>query len=254
VSVGKEKVKTMNNIRKCLSILAFVVALMGATTASFAQPSMETSRKNLVEVYLPVSHFFDQTPTNWLFRYRARFYPLMLSDGRIVHFDETIYPATYGIQYGRALSSGGRIRLAVLRYYRHYGGYMTKDYPKVVYITRGYWLFSPGYSHPLIRGRHLLMSLLGEINYRIGKEEMLLRAPVLFEGMGTIRGDRVALNDVGASVGARLERVLPFDFLLFGEIKYTRFFYLRSHMLQIDAYKAPSTHTLTLTFGVGYRF
>ena len=253
MSVGRDNADTMNNIRNWLNTFVLVL-LISIPAASSAQPSMETHRKNRVEVYFPITHFFDLTHTNWWFVAKARYYFYYTSEGNLAYYDEITVPATYGIQYSRELADGSQIRLSVLRYHRDFGTYITKDYPKVVYITRGYWLFSPGYSHPLIRGRHLLMSLLGEINYRMGKEEMLLRAPVLFEGMGTIRGDRVALNDVGASVGARLERVLPFDFLLFGEIKYTRFFYLRSHMLQIDAYKAPSTHTLTLKFGVGYRF
>ena len=246
--MGKEKVKTMNNVRNWLHPFVLVL-LISIPPASFAQPSKDTTRKNRFEVYLPICHFFDETNTNWgfLVPYRSNYF--FNEKGELIKYDEKYgILLTFGLQYSREIPPASQVRLSMLFYLRNYSPDGKEKMGQVT--AREYFLFSVGHLIPITAGNKFLVYALGEVNYRFGFETV----HIYYYGFEDV-GEVFDLSDFGLSAGIRFESYLLRNFVAFGEVKYTRFVYLYSDGIDFfERHKDPTPNTLTLKFGVGYRF
>ncbi len=245
----------MKHSSGCSKAFILAVVWMGTVGASFSQTESVVDKNHLVEVYVPVCHFFDHTRTNWWLVDHIRF-GYVYRNGKLVHKGERyVIPATLGLQYSRALESGGEVRLSAMGYFRNYGEVPNEKRGTVFWLRRMYEVLSLGYVRPLMRNRQLALKVLGELNYRGGDEVLIEFFPLAYEGLG----EGFLLRDVGASIGVRVEKTCLSDFVISGEAKYTRFIYRYSDatesFLYVDGgYDGPPIDVFTLQFGLGYRF
>ena len=86
--------------------LITVVLLLSSTTVCSAQnPSDKAkNKKSTIELFIPISHFFDGTQTNWF---------LLAARGSSLG---SRMPFSSGLRYGRKISKKGTLRLSALFY------------------------------------------------------------------------------------------------------------------------------------------
>ena len=232
------------------SIILTVVVLYCTTTVSLAQSMSNSSKTNNLELYFPISHFFDETNTNWLLLARHRSNFVYDTNGNLVDYNEKyILPATVGIQFSRKLNTTSKVRISTTLYFRDYGYDREKERGEV--IKRKYALISIGYLYTPIGNSKLKINLIGEINYRMGSETIHIYYPSPFEG----KVETINLNNIGCSSGIKVERYLPLNFIVSGEIKYTHYVYRHSDGIDFfGQHKDATPNTLSIKLGLGYQF
>jgi len=233
-----------------LTFLTTAVTLIGVNSDLVAQKVAIKNKRNSVEIYFPVKHFFDGTETNWLL---IKPYEVFKVDnqGHVIGIDKKFgLPFTFGLQYNRSLLNSDIIRFSIAEYYMDYGDIHRDKKPGEV-ITRAYGLFSVGYLYQILRNNHTSLQANAELNYRYGYEMIHIYYPNWFEA----RWEVLDLSDIGLSAGFRVEQSLPYNFLISGEAKYTRFVYRASKGIDFfGQHKDTTSNTLTIKFGIGYRF
>ncbi len=235
-----------------LSLLIFIITLIGTSKDLACQEEIvnnTNSKRNSVELYYNISHFFDGTKTNWII---LDYYTGHLIDttGHVINtFKKYYVPVTVGIQYNRSIKNCSDIRISALYYYRDYGIYKNSLPGEV--IKRSFVVLSLSYLNNLMLNKHLKIQAIGELNYRNGYEIINMYYPSGFE---TILS-RLRLSDIGITAGLRVEHSLPYNFLISGEAKYTRFVYRASKGIDfLGQHKDTTPNTLTIKLGIGYRF
>ena len=225
-----------------LSIFVFI----SATTTSYSQNVKE--KRNKIEVYYSVCHFFDGTETNWTVLVPGTKH-IDGPNGRNSDKKNVLQlPITFGINYSRTFRNNDRIRLSALHYYFSYNNESLQ--PGDV-MNRSYGLYSLGYLHHIFGNKNKRFIAIGELNYRNGSETVHIYFPYRWDN----RVESLILSDIGLSAGLRIERNLPLNFILSGEAKYSRFIYCHSEGVDFfGQHKDPTPNTLTLKFGLGYQF
>lgn len=201
----------------------------------------QKTKKNQFEIFVPICHFFDGSNTNWglLVDEKNR-------NGEIIGKE---LPATVGLQYSRAININHGIRLSAY----HYGINYTR--PNNAFAVgevnqRMYTMFIAGYSYRLLSYSSLDILVLADLNYRTGHERITVVPFNFHSGMAS-----AIHNDLGLSLGTRLQQHLVWGFLLSLEAKYTRMLYLYdSYADYYNLNQKPTTNILTFQLGLGYRF
>ncbi len=229
-----------------------VVVLFSTTTASYSQIVDANGKRNIIEVYLPISHFFDGTPTNW--------YVLVPMTESIVHqgpngpyitFQENYkFPHTLGFQFSHRLDKIWGYKISLLGYSIGYP--YGRDKKPGDATARGYGLLSAGLSHKLIGNNSKRIEALGELNFRAGFEDHHVYYPSWFES----RVETQELLDFGVTLGLQGHTRLFWNLVLTGGVKYTRYLYRYSDGKppEFSGDKGTSKNTLTLKLGLGYQF
>lgn len=230
-------------------MLLSVVTLFVVITDSFAQTFTDgKGKKNELEIYVPICHFFDDTRTNWtlLVPGQKRVY----GPGRVHLYNKEVMrvPAIAGIQYSRRISFNNSIRFSFLAFYLNY---LSDSLIPGEVIQRSYSLLSLGFVHQVMGNDKVHIDAIGEVNYRRGTEIVHIYFPYPWDN----RVEGLLLRDLGLSVGARIERALPLNILVSGEVKCTRFLYRYSDGVDFfGKHKDSTPNTLTIKFGLGYKF
>ncbi len=225
----------------------FVMLLIGLPTASWSQSSLQIRKKNTIEVYYPVSHFFDETPTNWtiLVPYRKR---VQEPDGSRSWKDSYMAPPAIGLSYIRNLSRKASVMISSTGYSMLY--YNDNRVPGET-IRREFVLFSAGYLHEVMAYRRVRLQVLGAINHRIGGETVHIYYPFPWEP----RVEGLTYKDLGFSMGVRGTYEFSRSFLLSVGMKYTHFVYFHDEGIDFFGdHEDPTPSTLTIKWGLGYRF
>jgi len=230
-------------------IYLVILAWVGLPTTSWGQKPSADRQKNTLEVFFPVSHFFDETQTNWglVSERQSNYY---YSNGELVSVDtRKIVPLTFGLQYTLQFSERSGLAISALWYGRNYNYGRDKQPGEV--IERAYGVFSIGYLQKLYSQSKINLYALASLSYRLGDETIHIYYPNGFEG----RVESMALKDWGISAGLRATYDLPWRFLLSAEAKYTRFVYLHDEGVDFFGdHEDPTPHDLTVKIGLGYRF
>lgn len=233
----------MNPLIRHSLILALCLPL-----ALWAQDDSAPGRKNSFELFLPVSHFFDGSLTNWTIfvpKVKLRRYP----DGRVSARYYTGLPSTFGASYIRNVGKKTDLCLSATSYsiehpnempapgettYRLYGLFSAESLREFLYIPR--W--------------RLRAQALGAAEFRLGREMIVL----LSNRVEQIEED-LEYRDWGLSAGLRLTHALSNRFFLAAEARYSRFiflYYKEEYPDPDDEY--PTPHALTLKYSIGVRF
>ncbi len=217
--------------------------------ATVAQSAMPT-KKNTIEVFFPVSHFFDGTNTNWGLWAERRSNYYYDANFNLVSFDQEYkLPATLGIQYLRRITPNSRLSASAQWYGRGYN--YGKDKVSGEVVERIYSTFSVGYLHALYGKHKFHLEALAGINFRNGYETVHIYYPNWFEA----RSESLEFRDWGLSAGLRAAFDLPWHLVFSIEAKYTRFVFLSDGGVDFFGdHKDPTPNTLTYQIALGYRF
>lgn len=234
------------------TLIFTVVVLLCTTTASFSQIIADKAKRNTIEIYLPISHFFDGTPTNWFLLVPMKESVLHQgSNGPYVTFKEVYkFPHTIGFQYNHRIDNIWGYKISLLGYSMGYPYGRNKSPGDV--IARGYGLLSGGLLHKLIGNDRKRINALAELNFRAGLEDHHVSYPRWFEA----RVESQELFDTGLSAGLQGQSNLFWNFILTSGIKYTRYVYRYSNgrPAKYPGHKGSSKNTLTFKLGLGYQF
>ncbi|MEZ4771836.1 MAG: hypothetical protein R3D00_01560 [Bacteroidia bacterium] len=226
-----------------LAILVWV----GLPTTSWGQKQSAARSKNSIEMFFPVSHFFDETTTNWviLAPYKKN---VREPDGSYSREDVYILPPTLGLSYIRLLGLKSSINISGTAYMMQY---INDNRVPGETMRREYGLISAGYLYKVIAHQQISLYSYGAVNYRFGYERIHIYYPYPWEA----RVEGLLLRDWGLSAGLRATYDLPWHFLLSGEAKYTQFVYLHDEGVDFFGdHEDPTPHDLTVKIGLGYRF
>ena len=225
---------------KHISSICFisVVALFSATTVVHSQNIKKDQKNNSVEAYFGICHYFDQSETNWTI--------LVPAQRAKAKWDKVI-PNHYGLIYSYKIKDSSSIRVSGFLYWMHYSG----PYDTGQIRDRQYYLFSIGYKYQLLNYQKLGINSLFELKYRYGGEIIHIYKPYYWES----RVGYLDVNDIGLSVGYKLEYRLPFNFFISNEVTYTRYIYRYSKGIEFfGRIKRSTPNTLTIKLGLGYEF
>ena len=232
---------------RVFTYLAIILLWMGLSTPAWGQTPPTSRQKNTLEVFFPVSHFFDETPTNWaiLAPYKEN---VREPDGSYSREDVWILPSTFGLLYTRSVGSRSSISISGTVYVMRY---LNDNRVPGETMRREYGLISSGYLHKVIAHQRISLYCYGAVTYRFGFERIHIYYPFPWEA----RVESLLLRDWGLSSGLRATYDLPWRFLLSAEAKYTRFVYLHDEGVDFFGdHKGPTPHDLTMKIGLGYRF
>ena len=226
------------------------MVLLCAHTYLYAQTPQETFKRNVVEVYFPVIHFFDGSTTNWMLVNLTRKRVYNPDSGKVYLKDVYRLPYTIGIQYTRYNRNNSAFRLTVTGYAKAYPH--NEVYEPGDAIGRQIAIFSIGYLHPLIGNDRTMIEALGDLNLRVGSETYHVATPRWFEAVVHDQG----LLDPGISAGLRASTILFWNVLFSGEARYTRIIYREDNGRPpaFEGDHGSSVNLLTLKLGLGYRF
>jgi len=234
------------------TFILLVVVLISTTTKSFSQIVADTERRNIVEVYLPICHFFDGTPTNWYLLVPMKESVLHQGpNGPYITFNEVQkLPHTIGFQFTHRLDNIWGYKISLLGYSMGYPYGRDKEPGDAT--ARGYGLLSAGLLHKLIGNDSKRIDALGELNFRAGFEDHHVYYPNWFES----RVETQELLDFGVTLGLQGHTRLFWNLVLTGGAKYTRYLYRYSNGKppEFSGDKGTSKNTLTLKLGLGYQF
>lgn len=234
-------------------ILLLILLIAQLPQALWAQDDSAPKRKNSVEFFLPVSHFFDESLTNWMI-----FVPKTKSGPVPYGFDYTKYyaglPSTFGAAYTRSVGKKSSLCLSATAYaIEYYDNLFTPG----VTLSRAYGLFSVEYLHEILHVRSLRLraQALGAVEYRHGNENIHLYYQPLTRPKQPV-GERIHYRDWGLTPGIRLSHELSKRFFLAAEVRYSRFLYLHDDGVELPdgGHEGPTPHALTLKYSAGYRF
>ena len=210
----------------------------------------ERDRKNQLELFFPICHFFYASKTNWLVFDKDRKI-VYEQNGDFAGYKYSLFvPFTFGIKYQREISNKSSISMSALEYFKYYSSYENDMSPGDIY-HRHYELYSLGYSHVVKKNDKISFSVLGEASIRYGSETIHIYYPSSWEAR--VKG--LLLKDVGLTLGIRTEFKLPFNFNLSNEIKYMNLVYRHDEGISFFGnFQRASVHTLFIQFGLGYLF
>jgi hypothetical protein len=207
-----------------------------------------SSKKNTIEVFYLVNHFFDQTRTNWTVWIPAKGRGVVTPDGRVIKEDIKVIPPTFGLAYTRKLSQSQSLRLSSSIYFMRY----LNDSRQPGEVTnRQYGLFSLDCLRLLFDYKNWRVEGIGGVSSRLGYETIHIYYPSIWEQ----RVESLTFKDVGLTLGILGSCRLPWNFLLTGEASYTRFVYLYDDGVDFFGdHKDSTPNTLTIKLSLGYRF
>ncbi len=227
---------------------AIILGGVGLPGILRAQNTSASSKKNSIEVYYLVSHFFDETRTNWTIWIPYKGRSVVTPNGSVVKEDIKIVPPTLGLAYTRRLNQSQSVRLSTSIYFMEY---LKDAYQPGEVSDREYGLFSLDYIHLLVGHKKWRGEAIGGVNFRLGYETVHIYYPRVWEQ----RIESLNFQDLGLTAGVRGSCNLPWNFLLAGEASFTRFVYLHDDGVDFFGdHKDPSPNTMTIKFGLGYQF
>jgi len=234
------------------SIVMVVIMLFGIFNVTYSQIIDVKSKRNIIEVYLPISHFFDGTPTNWFVLVPVKESIVHQGpNGPYITFQEVYkFPYNFGLQFSHRLDNKWGYKISLIGYSMGYPYGRDKKAGDV--IGRAYGLLSAGVLHNLIGDNRKRIEALGELNFRAGYEEQHVSYPKWFEA----RVEAQTMFDLGMTLGLQGYTTLFRNLVLTGGVKHTYFLYRYSDANPpiFSGDRGTSRNTLTIKLGLGYQF
>ncbi len=227
----------MKSSKNTLFLLAVLLCIASKNIAQ--EMSEKKEKRNIIEGYIPIIHFFDDHKTNWTYAFPTVF---------------GIYkPITFGFSYNRFNKKNTSGFSASFAHYLivWWSSYKFSGQQGEIYL-RGFNIYTVGYQHHLIEYYGMNFWAHGNLILRKGGGNFIT--------WGYRGGDRRKLFDPGISAGIRATKFLPLNFTLTFESYFTQVLY---RVDQGPTLKKPSNYyfnngaarnMLHLNYKLGYRF